>query len=408
MRILFSSLAAHGHLYPLVPLARSLAEAGHEVLFATGAEFHPLLAGVGLIPLPAGIPLRQAFVSLGESMASAADADHGSREDSGPGPSAAPNAGPADLSPEQTMAMGRQVFGNVLPRAFVPDLLAIINDRQPDLVVAGLANQGALLAARARQIPVVSHGFGLVNVSFGGRGPDGSSLAADLGLDLPTDLPPAPIIDICPPSLRRADDIMEASPGPLIPLRPVALRPPGPGTDLSWRDRAVPLRPLVYLTLGTAFGSTGVLREAITGLGRLAIDVLVASGPTVDPAELTDLPRNVRVEQWVQQADVLAEASVVVHHGGSGTTLGATAAGAPQLFLPQGADQFHNAEAVVGAGAALQLRRQDLSPDSVVEAVGSLLTESGYRMAAERLAAEVAAMPSPDEVAALAPGLVAA
>lgn len=184
----------------------------------------------------------------------------------------------------------------------------------------------------------------------------------------------------------------------------MAFRAPGPATDLSWRGDAVPPRPLVYLTLGTTFGSTGVLREAIAGLGRLAVDVLVATGPTVDPLELTDLPDNVRVERWVQQADVVTQASVVVHHGGSGTTLGTTAAGAPQLFLPQGADQFHNAETVVRTGAALQLRGDDLSADRLVVAVGSLLADHDFTVAAGRLVADVAAMPSPAEVAGPRPG----
>ena len=43
---------------------------------------------------------------------------------------------------------------------------------------------------------------------------------------------------------------------------------------------------------------------------------------------------------------------LVVHHGGSGTMLGALAHGLPQLRRPQGADQFLNAEALLPTGAA--------------------------------------------------------
>src|SRR5256885_9690132 len=35
VRLLFTSLAAYGHVYPLLPLAVAAREAGHEVLFAT-------------------------------------------------------------------------------------------------------------------------------------------------------------------------------------------------------------------------------------------------------------------------------------------------------------------------------------------------------------------------------------
>jgi hypothetical protein len=62
-----------------------------------------------------------------------------------------------------------------------------------------------------------------------------------------------------------------------------------------------------------------------------------------------------------------------------GLALGALTVGAPQLILPQGADQFANADAVTAAGAALRLGPDDLSPSAIAE--------------------EIALMPSPDEVA---------
>ena len=38
MRILFTSCPAYGHVNPMLPLARQAQLAGHEVVFATGAE----------------------------------------------------------------------------------------------------------------------------------------------------------------------------------------------------------------------------------------------------------------------------------------------------------------------------------------------------------------------------------
>jgi len=66
----------------------------------------------------------------------------------------------------------------------------------------------------------------------------------------------------------------------------------------------------------------------------------VASCPVfrVRLAEIGDVPENVIVRSWVPQADLLRLVDVIVHHGGSGTTLGALTVGAPQLILPQGAD----------------------------------------------------------------------
>ena len=43
---MFASLGAYGHLYPMMPLALACAEAGHEVVIATGEPF------LNRLPLP--------------------------------------------------------------------------------------------------------------------------------------------------------------------------------------------------------------------------------------------------------------------------------------------------------------------------------------------------------------------
>jgi MGT family glycosyltransferase len=164
-------------------------------------------------------------------------------------------------------------------------------------------------------------------------------------------------------------------------------------------------RPLVYLTLGTAFGSPEVLRAAIEGLAGLDVHLLVASGPRVDPAALGSVPAHVQVEAWVPQASVLAAADLVGHHGGAGTTLGSAAAGLPQLFLPQGADQFGNAAMISDYGSGRQLTPDQVTPHAVAAAASELLADTGARAAAARLAEEIAGMPSPASVAARLPEL---
>jgi UDP:flavonoid glycosyltransferase YjiC (YdhE family) len=93
---------------------------------------------------------------------------------------------------------------------------------------------------------------------------------------------------------------------------------------------------------------------------------------------------------------------VVVHHGGSGTTLDALTVGAPQLILPQGADQFADADAVSAAGAGLCLLPDELSANAIAERTHTLLLhhgQAGQRDAARAIAEEIARMPSPDQVA---------
>lgn len=257
---------------------------------------------------------------------------------------------------------------------YAEDLEPELARLRPDLVVHEWGLPGAAIAARRAGIPGLWHGFGRMF-------PEG------IGLERPA-VPGVPHLDVCPPSLQDKDFLATAD---RIELRPVPFSPPDPWTGP---------RPVAYLTLGTAFGTADLLTTAIEGLASVHGHVVVAAG-RVRPEELGDVPDNVTVRSWVSQADLLPHVDVVVHHGGSGTTLGALAAGVPQLVLPQGADQFANADAVHAAGAGLRLLADEVSADAIADHVRTLLPggDGGHRDAARVIAAEIARMPSPDEVA---------
>jgi UDP:flavonoid glycosyltransferase YjiC (YdhE family) len=78
--------------------------------------------------------------------------------------------------------------------------------------------------------------------------------------------------------------------------------------------------------------------------------------------------------------------------------LGALTHGLPQLLLPQGGDQFVNAQACQHAGVALVLSAQQLSPASVGDAARRLLNEASFTLAAKAVQTEIAAMPSAEQL----------
>jgi UDP:flavonoid glycosyltransferase YjiC (YdhE family) len=377
MRLVFTSLASHGHLYPLLPLAVAAREAGHRVTFATGEALLPTVRKAGLEAAPAGIGMREAFTAGREGAAQRPQ-----------------NMDPSELAP----LIGR-VMGNDLPRRFFADLQPLLEREKPDLVVAESANPGGALAAMVAGIPVVWHTFGRVSREGFGQSIRQSISAFATELGLPEEAASTgPHIDICPESAQSPDFL--GNPG-RVPLRPVPWSDPiDLPAGIADRDRG---RPLVYLTLGTAMGDADVLREAIAGLATLAADVLVAAGPTVAVDALGEVPANVRIESWVPQADLLPHLDLVVHHGGSGTTLGAFGAGLPQLLLPQGADQFSNAEVVRELGLGDRLIGAEVTAATVAERAGHLLRDDAVRTATRRMAEEVAAMPTPAEIAARLP-----
>jgi calicheamicin 3'-O-methyl-rhamnosyltransferase len=208
-----------------------------------------------------------------------------------------------------------------------------------------------------------------------------------------------PFIDIYPPSLQ--EPAFRGRPG-RHELRPVPFTEQGEVP--AWVAGRAPGRPLVYLTLGTASGGTvEVLRAALDGLAALDVDVLVATGPSIDAAGLGEVPANVRVQTWVPQATLLPLVDLVVHHGGSGTTLGALGAGVPQLSFPWAGDSFGNAQAVLQAGAGDRLLTDEISAEAVESVAKRLLSDDAYRLAARTVAAEIAAMPAPEDLVAALP-----
>ncbi|HEU4908116.1 MAG TPA: glycosyltransferase [Propionibacteriaceae bacterium] len=183
----------------------------------------------------------------------------------------------------------------------------------------------------------------------------------------------------------------------MIPIRSLAYNESSAGVP-RWLS-AARTRPRVYLTLGTvSFGAVEVLSRAISEIAPMDVDILVAVGPEGEPAALGVLPDNVYVERFVAQSAVLPLVDLIVHHAGTGTVLGALGIGLPQLLLPQGADQFLNAEMLTAAGAVRAVTNDAQQPGAIGEAVQALLDDCPERQAAIRLRDEIAAMPAPAEV----------
>jgi UDP:flavonoid glycosyltransferase YjiC (YdhE family) len=375
MRVLFSSTFGHGHVFPMVPLARAFRDAGHEVLWATNGFGVTLVADAGIAVREVGLTgpaLQAVHQDLLQQAALRAPA-------------------------ERAAFMFPIMFGAALTPPMAVDLLSLAKEWRPDLMVHEQGELGSPLVGAVLGVPSLTH-------SFGGGVPAAFLAAAAEQLaplwdEYGVEQPPfagcftAPYLDICPPSVQ----IVPLDHVPTIqPLRPV----PYAGEDIGALADvpASTSRPLVYLTLGTVSSSGPLLANAIAGLAALDVQVLVTLGPKVDPASLGPLPSGVSVERFVPQTAVVPRTAVVVSHAGSGTFLCALGHGVPQLCLPQGADQFRNAEGGVRAGAALALAPDEASPDAIADAVKRLLVEETFRDRARVVADGIRTMPSPADV----------
>jgi UDP:flavonoid glycosyltransferase YjiC (YdhE family) len=375
MRILFSCTPGDGHFTPLIPLAKASADAGHQVVFATAASSTERVAAAGFDNLPAGPGVDE----IAEQMAAFRIRIQ--------------RVPPHERRPE-TFAYR---FATLDAPAKLDDLLSEATAWQPDLIVHETADLAAPPVAAALGVPSAQHSFGrlLPHACLERAAPLTALLWERLGLE-PDPLSGeyrGPYIDICPSSFQDAS--------PPDGTRVLHLRPATRGAgDPAWRERLAGERPVVYVTLGTVFNDADRFSTILTALGDVDATVLATIGRNNDPAEFGQLPANVIVERYVPQADVLPFCDVAVGHAGSGSTLGALAHGLPMLLLPHAADQFENAQACAVLGAATVLMPNELTPEAVVLAVSALLEDSGARAAAERIAQEIAAMPSARQVVA--------
>ena len=134
--------------------------------------------------------------------------------------------------------------------------------------------------------------------------------------------------------------------------------------------------------------------------------LLVTVGRDRDPAELGPPPANVRVERWLPQADLMPHVAAMVCHGGSGTVTMGLAGGVPMAIVPLFADQPWNAERVDALGAGIALAPGPEAVDGLREAVVRLTGDPGYRASAQRIAAEMHALPPVDAAVGVLRGLL--
>src|SRR5262249_24842031 len=140
------------------------------------------------------------------------------------------------------------------------------------------------------------------------------------------------------PYLSSFPQSLDPSPWPDTRRFRVADAPTATATAFRSEPAADGDRPLIYVSFGTVLGhlpeAVGTYRCALDAVAGLPARVLVTVGRVPDVSSVGPIPDNARVEQWVPQSEVLGEASLVVCHGGSGTTFGALAAGLPVVICP--------------------------------------------------------------------------
>jgi UDP:flavonoid glycosyltransferase YjiC (YdhE family) len=364
-----------GHIHPVVPIARALQLADHDVMWAVGPEMVGTIEGFGMRARTAGLDRAEAVARTRTS-----SPDFAARFE--------------DATPRERRLLVWAVFVAVQGPPMLADLRPLVDDWHPDVIVHEPNETASAPLAAARAIPHVVVGYGgFVPAAVIAAAEDGlRDLWSAEGLEL---RPWAGLYDDLylhpfPPSFGQA-----RSEGTVQRLRPMGFDGGDSTEPPAWLERLGSVRQCVYVTFGTEIARMAPLGVVVEAFSDLDVDVVVTVGRDLDPASVSPRPGNVRVERYVPQHLLLARSSLLVSHAGSGAMLGAAAAGIPQLCLPVAADQFENADVVVAAGCGLALGPQQVDRDSVRDSVGRLLDGESFRSYASRVADEIREMPEP-------------
>ncbi|MEV6605412.1 nucleotide disphospho-sugar-binding domain-containing protein [Kutzneria sp. NPDC051319] len=366
MKVLVTACPTYGHFFPLVPLCWALRNGGHDVLVALPGRFADVAAAAGLpaVRLGPDCPVRD-FVPD----------DHAVQDNS-------------------TAALIDHVVAYYLPLAerLADRTVELAAEWRPDVVLHTPWEHAGPLAAAVVGIPTVIQTWG---VALPPELPGATAAAlADLHRrwGLAGVAEPTWTVEVCPPGLQYPDAHSAVLPMTYVPYN-------GSGPMPRWLlERSD--RPRICVTLGSIpipGDHASVLDVVLAGLAEVAADVVLVTGGNLAP--LDDLPPHVRAVTGLPLSHALPTCDVIVHHGGSGTTMTSTAFGLPQLALPQMCDQYRHAERLSAAGAGIQLLPGQVDAVTVRASVSALLEDGSHRAAAQALRTEIRHRPSPDLVA---------
>ncbi|WP_175420921.1 macrolide family glycosyltransferase [Streptomyces griseus] len=160
-------------------------------------------------------------------------------------------------------------------------------------------------------------------------------------------------------------------------------------TDTDGWTRPEGAERVLLISLGSAYTrQPEFYRRCVAAFGDLpGWHVVLQIGRYTDPAELGALPPGVEVHSWVPQRAILEKSDAFVTHAGMGGCGEGLLAGVPMIAVPQGAEQFMNADKLVELGVARRVDTADATVETLRAALDGLLADPERVARSERLRA---------------------
>lgn len=385
MRVLWFCIPAYGHTNPTIEVVRELGRRGHEVHYYSFEEFRTKIEDAGA-----------EFVSCDASLPSVDDQAE------------------RRLRKVSTTEMSVQSFRMVAN--LDPIISADVERWHPDVVVSDSACFWGKLTAFKHKLPwVCSTTTFAFNKQSSQYMEHSAAELADIILGLPRLRREIRKLRPLGYQVKSALDIVQNKPDDYtIVYTSRTFQPCAESFDsdhyrfVGPSVRDVPLqsggaRPLVYVSLGTVIiDRSDFYHTCIEALRDTDVDLLISCGKAFDVAQLGALPSNVRVEQYVDQMDVLSKASLFVTHCGMNSASEGMWMAVPELLFPLTGEQRAVARRVAEVGAGMLLAESAAhDPVQLREAVFAALHSEELASGAARMRDDLRSCSGPSGAADL-------
>jgi UDP:flavonoid glycosyltransferase YjiC (YdhE family) len=404
--IIIASVPAHGHVTPLLTVAKSFVERGDHVRFVTGARFADKVSATGatFVPLPAEADFddrtlfehRPERAKLKGVKAIAYDAEHIGARPAKPQYDtlvAAHAARPADAVLAEPGFLGA-AFLLTRPRPARPAVVVCgvmpLSIDSVDTAPFGTGLPPARVLNRPRNIALAAVTRRVIRQA--------NQTVDELHRQVHSVPMPGRLTDWG----RRADALVQFTvPSFEYPRSdaPAELHFAGP---LSGTGSQAPLpdwwadldgsRPVIHVTQGTVANTDYEQLIAPTLQALAAEDVLVVIATGGRPLDtLPPLPGNARAATYLPYDQLLPRTTVYVTNGGYGGVQYALRYGVPIVATGGKEDKPEVGARVAWSGVGRRIRSERPTPRALRREILAVLNQPRYRQASRRLAAEMSA-----------------
>lgn len=406
--VLLCSTPVHGHVTPLLAVARHLRHSGHRVRFLCGKKYRSAIEATGA-----------------EFLALPADADYDDADMDAAFPGRVGLTGPAGI---------RYDISEIFLRPALSQFAAVeaaLAAEATDAVLVEPMFMGTLgfgRKHRSRRPAVISLGIIPLGLSSPDTAPYGLGITPMRGLlgrirnstlrffaqtvifgkvqkeaeQLMRRATGESFDGFFMNGQERADAIVQFSvPGFEYPrsrlpssvhfVGPLSRTVPSAGALPEWWGELNGTKPVVHVSQGTIANRdyAQLIEPAIRGLANEDVLVVVSTGGRPIDTLPAPLPDNVRVASYLPHDKLLPLTDVFVSNGGYGSVHYALEHGVPLVVAGKTEDKAEVAARVGWSGAGINLATNAPKPEKVRHAVRRVLADGSFRAASSRIGAEI-------------------